>query len=96
MDVELKIEGLIREYTGHIVTPGIIKKIEKEFEDQINKEATAMIQDFQEKGIDPVGFGQFIKTKTRGFDFKRWEDEYKNLTVNVKTDVVITEVGIVE
>jgi spore germination protein len=96
VDVEIKIKGLIREYTGAIVTPGVIKKIEKEFEDQVNKEATQMIQDFQEQGIDPVGFGQFIKTKTRGFDFKRWEDEYKNLTVNVKTDLTITEVGIVE
>lgn len=96
IDLEIEINGLIREYTGKIVTPEVIKKIEKEFEDQVNKEATAMIQDFQEMGIDPVGFGQFIKTKTRGFDFKRWEDEYKNLTVNVKTDVIITEVGIVE
>ncbi|GAE47244.1 spore germination protein [Mesobacillus boroniphilus JCM 21738] len=96
VDVEIKIKGLIHEYTGEIVTPEVIKKIAKELEDQINKEATKMIQDFQEEGIDPVGFGQFIKTKTRGFDFKRWEDEYKNLTVNVKTDVIITEVGIVE
>lgn len=94
--VEIKIKGLIREYTGRIVTPEIIKKIEKEFEAQVNKEASAMIKDFQEQGIDPVGFGEFIKSKTRGFDFKRWEDEYKNLTVNVKTDMIITEVGIVE
>ncbi|NKE07152.1 Ger(x)C family spore germination protein [Mesobacillus selenatarsenatis] len=94
--IELKIKGLIREYTGEIVTPAIIKKIEKEFEYQVNQESSAMIKDFQERGIDPLGLGHFIKSKTRGFDFKRWEDEYKNLTVNVKTDVIITEVGIVE
>lgn len=94
--VEIKIKGLIREYTGKIITPAGIKEIEKEFENEVNNEASAMIKNFQEQGIDPVGFGQFIKSKTRGFDFKRWEDEYKNLTVHVKTDVVITEVGIVE
>jgi spore germination protein len=94
--VDIKIKGLIREYTGNIVTPAIIKDIERQFETQVNKEATAMIKDFQEKGADPIGFGHFIKTKTRGFDFKRWEDEYKNLTVHVNTDVVITEVGIIE
>ncbi|MBT2678997.1 Ger(x)C family spore germination protein [Bacillus sp. ISL-35] len=94
--MDIKIKGLIREYTGNSVTPAVIKDIEKQFETQVNKEATAMIKDFQEKGIDPVGFGQFIKTQTRGFDFKRWEDEYKNLTVHVNTDVVITEVGIIE
>ncbi|RSD28351.1 Ger(x)C family spore germination protein [Mesobacillus subterraneus] len=94
--VEIKIEGLVREYTGKTLSPDVVKKIEKELEAIVNKETTAMIKDFQEKGIDPIGFGQFIKTKTRGFDFKRWEDEYKNLTVDVKTNVVITEVGIVE
>ncbi|CAM3915890.1 Ger(x)C family spore germination protein [Mesobacillus thioparans] len=94
--VDIKIKGLIREYTGNLVTPAIIKDIEKQFEAQVNKEASSMIKDFQEKGIDPVGFGQFIKTQTRGFDFKKWEDEYKNLTVHVNTDVIITEVGIIE
>lgn len=94
--IDIKIKGLIREYTGNIVTPAVIKEIEKEFEAEVNKETTAMIRDFQEQGIDPVGFGHFIKSKTRGFDFKKWEDEYKNLTVHVKTDVIITEVGIVE
>lgn len=96
VDVEIKIKGLIREYTGEIVTPEVIKKIEKEFEDEVKKETEKMVQHFQELKIDPAGFGQFIKTKTRGFDFKRWEDDYKNLTVNVKADVTITEVGIVE
>ena len=96
IDIEIKIKGVIREYTGKVVTPEVMKKIEKDFEDQIKKEATAMIEDFQEQGIDPLGFGQFIKTKTRGFDFKRWEDEYQNLTVNIKPDVVIAEIGIIE
>lgn len=94
--VEIKIEGIIREYTGQMLTPAIIKKIEKELENTVNEECSAMIADFQGHGIDPIGFGHFIKSKTRDFDFKKWEDEYKNLTVHVKTDVKITEVGIVE
>ncbi|WP_079507023.1 Ger(x)C family spore germination protein [Mesobacillus jeotgali] len=94
--VDIKIHGLIREYTGQLVTPAVVKEIEKAFEAKVNKEATAMIKDFQEKGIDPVGFGHFVKSKTRGFDFKRWEDGYKNMTVHVNTDVIITEVGIIE
>jgi spore germination protein len=94
--IEIKIEGIIREYTGKILSPAIIKKIEKELEEEVNEECSAMIADFQEHGIDPVGFGHFIKSKTRGFDFKKWEDDYKNMTVHIDTDVVITEVGIVE
>jgi spore germination protein len=96
LTVELKIEGILREYTGKIMTPAIVKKIEKELEEKVTEEATAMITSFQEQGIDPFGFGHFIKSKTRGFNFKKWEDDYKNMTVHVKTDAIITEVGIVE
>ncbi|MGA9224853.1 MAG: Ger(x)C family spore germination protein [Mesobacillus sp.] len=94
--IEIKIEGIIREYTGKILSPAIIKKIEKELEEEVNEQCSAMIADFQGHGIDPVGFGHFIKSKTRRFDFKKWEDDYKNMTVHIDTDVVITEVGIVE
>jgi spore germination protein len=94
--VEIKIEGIIREYTGQMLTPAMIKKIEKELENTVNEECSTLIADFQGHGVDPIGFGHFIKSKTRGFDFKKWEDDYKNLTVHVKTDAKITEVGIVE
>jgi spore germination protein len=94
--IKIKLEGLIREYTGQIINPAIVKKIEKEFEQSITEETTALIAHFQEKGIDPVGFGQFLKSKTRNFDFKKWEDDYKNITIHVETDAKITEVGIIE
>lgn len=96
ISIEIKIEGIIREYTGKMLTPAIIKKIEKELEEEVTEECSAMIADFQEHGIDPLGFGNFIKSKTRDFNFKKWEDDYNNLTVQVKSDVFITEVGIVE
>lgn len=94
--VKIKIEGLIREYTGQIITPQIVKKIKEEFEKHITEETEAMIVSFQEKDIDPIGFGQFLRSENRGFDFKRWEDEYKSLKVHVETEAKITEVGIIE
>lgn len=94
--IKIKIEGLIREYTGNIINPSIVKDIETEVEKNITKETEALIASFQEKDIDPVGFGRFLRSKNRDFDFKKWEDEYKNLKVNVETDAVITEVGIIE
>lgn len=96
IEVKIKIEGVIREYTGQMLTPAMIKKIEKELEKTVNEECSTMIADFQEHGVDPIGFGHFIKSKTRDFDVKKWEDDYKNVTVHVKTDAKITEVGIVE
>ena len=94
--IEIKMKGIIREYTGKMLNPAIIKKIEKELVERTNEECAAMIASFQEQGIDPLGFGEFIRSKTRGFDFKKWEDDYKNMTVHIKTDAQITEVGIIE
>jgi spore germination protein len=96
LTIEIKIKGLLREYTGSALTPAIIKEIEKEIEARVNANCTAMISSFQEQGIEPLGIGQFIKSKTRKFDFKKWEDDYKNISVKVKTDASITEVGVIE
>jgi spore germination protein len=98
--VHIKIRGVTREYTG----PGkldekVISQYEKAMEELVEKECDALIKRFQEKGIDPVGFGHFIKSRTRGFKLdKGWEesDQYKNLTVNVKADVKIVESGVIE
>jgi spore germination protein len=98
--VHLKIRGIIREYTGPgQLTKKVISKYEKTMEEEVTKECEALIKRFQEHEIDPVGFGFFIKTRTRGFDLnKDWEvsDEYKNLTVKVKTDVKVVESGVIE
>lgn len=94
--IEIKVKGVIREYTGKMITPAIITKIEKDLEESVNKECSTLIASFQEQGIDPLGFGEFLRSKTRGFDFKKWEDDYKNMTVHIKADAKITELGIIE
>lgn len=98
--VHIKIEGIIREYTGPgILTKEVIRKYEKKMEEEVNKESEALIKRFQEHEIDPIGFGYFIKSRTRGFGLdKKWEDSdrYKNMTVKVKTDVKIVESGVIE
>jgi spore germination protein len=100
VNVHIKIRGIVREYTGpETMTTKIITKYEKAMEEEITKECEALIKRFQEHTIDPVGFGFFIKTRTRGFNTKQdWEesDIYKNLTVKVKTDVKIVESGVIE
>jgi spore germination protein len=98
--VHIKIKGVIREYTGPgVMDEKIITKYEKAFEEEITQESEALIKRFQEKKIDPVGLGFFIKTKTRGFDLNEgWEDseDYQSLQVKIKTDVEIVESGVIE
>jgi spore germination protein len=98
--IDIKIRGVVEEFTGKGTISGpVLKRYEKALEEKTTKECEAMIKRFKEKRIDPVGFGFFIKTKTRGFKaLKNWEDteEYRDLTVKVNTDVQIIESGVIE
>jgi spore germination protein len=98
--VNIELEGIVREYTGHgSFTDQVIRQYEKELEKQIKTECETMIKRFQDKGIDPIGFGFFIKTRTRGFKIdENWEtgDVYKNLSVKVVPNVKILESGVIE
>ncbi|RBP89933.1 spore germination protein [Cytobacillus firmus] len=93
--ISIKIEGIIREYTGEDLAPNV-GDIEKNLERKIEKECLRLLKQFQDLGIDPVGLGQKKKTMNRNFDFKKWLDEYKTLSFEVKCDVVIKETGVIE
>lgn len=94
--IKIKIKGAIREYSGKKINKKLIKRIEKKLEKTVNRESVLLINRFKELGVDPLGIGFFVKTKTRNFDMKKWENNYKNVTVKVKTNVVITEAGVIE
>jgi spore germination protein len=97
VNVQLKVKAVLNEYSGKLVTPVLIKKIEKKLVEKIEIECAKLIRRFQEKNIDPVGFGQFVKSQTRGFNFNKWENvDYQHLKVNVQADVSITESGVIE
>ncbi|WP_019156212.1 Ger(x)C family spore germination protein [Robertmurraya massiliosenegalensis] len=95
--VQLKVHGIINEFTGNKADPPIIKKLEKAFEEEITEQCLMLIDDFKEKKIDPVGFGHFVKTRTRKCDLSDWTDtQFQNLTVKIKPDVTIVEAGVIE
>lgn len=95
--IKIKVEGVINEFTGNELTPKITKQLEKQFEEDIAKKCENFVKRFQEKKIDPVGFGHFVKTHTRNFDIdKWWASDYPKLIVKVKPNVKITEAGVIQ
>jgi spore germination protein len=95
--ITLKVDGAVREYTGGKVTPKDIEKFQKIFEEKLIAETTSMIKEFQERGVDPVGFGYEVKSRKRGFDFKKWDDQtYPNVKIEVEAEVRIISTGITE
>lgn len=94
--MNIKIKGTVLEYTGNKLSRKEVKEVEKSLEKKVNQKCEELVSRFQEKVIDPVGFGHFAKTQTRNFDFKDWHNNYKNVKVTFKTDVVIAESGVIE
>jgi len=94
--IYLNVTGSIREYSGDVVDSAAIKKAEKLLAKKITKESTAMIKRFQKEGIDPLGLGEQVRSRTRNWDEKKWEEQYKNVKVDVKVKTLITEIGVVD
>ncbi|MCA1061203.1 Ger(x)C family spore germination protein [Rossellomorea aquimaris] len=97
VSIQIKLKGIIREYTGKKLTPDKVSEVEKQMKKDIEKNCLKMLKQFQELGIDPVGIGQNQKHGIRGFDFKEWEDSiYPQVKFNVNAKVQILEAGTVE
>ncbi|MGJ7922872.1 Ger(x)C family spore germination protein [Neobacillus sp. LXY-4] len=95
--IHVKVNGIINEFTGGDLTPAKVKKIQKQFEKDINQQCLKMIKQFQKQEIDPVGLGRFVKTRTRNLDVKKWtKAHYQDLIVKVESEVNITEIGVIQ
>lgn len=94
--IHLKVKGFIREYTGNEVTNKTMKKAEELMKKKIRKQSLSMIKSFQKANIDPLGLGEQARSRTRNWDEKMWEQQYKNCKIHVKVDVLISEIGVVD
>ncbi|MCM3626192.1 hypothetical protein M3194_02270 [Paenibacillus glycanilyticus] len=51
---------------------------------------------FQTEGIDPLGLGDFVRSKTRNWNEEKWKREYGLLNVKVNVKMEIEETGITQ
>ncbi|MBO7744500.1 Ger(x)C family spore germination protein [Paenibacillus sp. MWE-103] len=70
----------------------------RRFQDSLEKElvttGTGLIRQFQNDGIDPLGLGDFVRSKTRHWSEAAWKQAYPAANVSLKVHVVLTETGI--
>ncbi|GEN53121.1 Ger(x)C family spore germination protein [Halobacillus faecis] len=95
-EIKISMKAEVNEMAGvdRKATPQLAKEMEEKFVEYFNKEADELIQLFKEKKIDPLGLGNFTKTRRGDFDLSKWEENYSDLEVDVNVDVEITEYGI--
>ncbi|MED1203821.1 Ger(x)C family spore germination protein [Heyndrickxia acidicola] len=94
--IEVKVNGVIREFTGNHLDMKKENVIREKFEKIIKKETLSMLKQFQKNHIDPVGIGERVQSVTRHFNWSKWRDEYPNVKFKVKPKVIIMESGTVE
>ncbi|CDQ20825.1 spore germination protein [Halobacillus karajensis] len=95
-DIRVNIKAEVNEMVGvdREANPSLMKELEEVSVEFFETNANELIQMFKEKEIDPLGLGNFAKTRKRDFDLTKWKDNYSDLKVNVKVNVEITEYGI--
>lgn len=96
IEISIRIEGFITEYTGNKITQKTINEAEKTFEEEINKETLALFEQFKEHKIDPLGIGNEIESRSRNFKIDEWRDKIADLQIDVKSKAIITETGVID
>ncbi|MFS0822096.1 Ger(x)C family spore germination protein [Bacillus sp. 1P02SD] len=96
VNITIKFEGILSEFSGNKVTPEITKQIITQLETIIKEKSEEMLNHFQEKNIDPVGIGYIARHSVRGLNFEKWQLEYPNIEIAVHAKVKLIETGITE
>jgi len=78
------------------VDPKKIEEFQKAFEEDLERNSSELITSFQKENVDPVGFGYEAKSRKRGFDLKKWKEQYPNVKIKVTSEVRIIGTGITE
>lgn len=95
--ITIQLEGIIRQHSGEkIPHKKLYEKIGKQMEQDLKEQAEMMIKKFQALKVDPLGLGEQVRSRTRNWDEKKWNDMYPTINVKVKVDVKILESGVVE
>ncbi|WP_372635818.1 Ger(x)C family spore germination protein [Cohnella sp.] len=72
------------------------QKIIDRFENDLTATGMDLIQMFKKEGIDPLGLGDFVRSKTRKWNEEEWKKEYRTLNVTLNVKVNLLEMGVRE
>ncbi|MBX9975755.1 Ger(x)C family spore germination protein [Cytobacillus firmus] len=72
------------------------KNLENSLEKDLTENGLQMIKHFQKEGIDPLGIGDRVRSKTRGWESTKWQELYPHASVGLNVSLDILETGITE
>ncbi|WNS42567.1 Ger(x)C family spore germination protein [Paenibacillus sp. MMS20-IR301] len=95
----IKISAILEENsTEEMVTHALLKKIEHDGEDELNKAVTALLVKIQNSGMDPMGWGLHYGSRhwNNDTEMAEWETIYPRLKFQVKAKVNIKYSGMIK
>ncbi|OOE14107.1 Ger(x)C family spore germination protein [Fictibacillus arsenicus] len=93
--IAVDVKGRLTEYTKvNAGDPKVVKGIENTIKKELENNASELIRKFQDLNIDPLGIGEHVRSQTRGFNSKKWLDQYQNTDIQVVYNLKISESGI--
>lgn len=91
--INFTLRGAISEFSGFTLTEQDQLNIEKSLEQQIANTGKFLLRKFQQLRIDPLGIGNFVRSQTRNWEEKKWEQQYPDMQIHLNVDVKVVETG---
>lgn len=73
-----------------------VTKLEKKMGHHFEKEIQKLLSFFQENNVDPVGFGDLVKHKSKDLNSKELNEMYPEINTHVRVKVTINQSGTTE
>lgn len=78
----------------HLANNENIVRMEQLIEEHLKKDIGKLIAIFKKYNVDPIGFGELLRAKSRNWDYQRYQDTYRDLKVSVYPKVKIIQTGV--
>jgi spore germination protein len=97
LHIFVHIHASVRDYPSwlDLSHKKIFSMVKKKMENEMEHNIRRLLRYFQEKEIDPLGIGDFVRSKTRNWNEDEFYREYKDLEIkpHVTVDIVQTGIG---
>ncbi|MGQ7887574.1 Ger(x)C family spore germination protein [Paenibacillus sp. WC2504] len=92
--INLSLNTEVIDSKGIALTKQEQQRIKESFEKDIRTTGVDLLQLFRKEEIDPLGLGDFVRSKTRNWNEEAWKEEYPMMNVRLNVTVNLTEIGI--
>ncbi|PSL50451.1 spore germination protein [Salsuginibacillus halophilus] len=98
-EISLDLKGVLTDFTGETNTdePKLISAIEKTVKREVKDDMENLVKTLQEKGVDPIGFGEKYRSQTRDWNAEMYYDTlYENFNFDVDVKMQVIQTGAIE